>query len=187
MTAGTWRSGRLSSSSTPSSWPAWAWIPRPCPIVDDQSAWPALTAVLQEAFARRTRDEWAAVFDGTDACVTPVLDYREAAEHVHLKARGSVTRVGGRLSSGPAPRFASTRAHEPADAQPRPTTVDEVRAELEQALLAQCHGGRQPAAGDGLEPDRDRLGAIAADEDRRRLDDPGSHLAHAHCSHGAQA
>lgn len=101
--------------------------PEALPDRHDQSAWPALTAVLQEAFAHRTRDEWAAVFDGTDACVTPVLDYREAAEHVHLKARGSVTRVGDRLSSGPAPRFASAGVHESADAQPRPTTVDEVR------------------------------------------------------------
>ncbi len=98
------------------------------PDRDDQAAWPALTLVLQEAFATRTREEWATVFDGTDACVTPVLDYREAAEHPHLKARGSVTRVDGRLGSGPTPRFASAGARVPASAQPRPSTVDEVRA-----------------------------------------------------------
>jgi alpha-methylacyl-CoA racemase len=102
--------------------------PDALPDRDDQAAWPALTLVLQEAFAARTREEWATVFDGTDACVTPVLDYREAAQHPHLKARGSVTRVDGRLSSGPAPRFASAGAHVPAPAQPRPSTVDEVRA-----------------------------------------------------------
>lgn len=100
------------------------------PDRDDRSAWPALTRALQEAFAGRTRDEWAVAFDGTDACVTPVLDYREAAEHPHLKARGSVTRNAGRLASGPAPRFASADADPGAAAAelPRPTTVVEVLA-----------------------------------------------------------
>lgn len=102
--------------------------PGALPDRDDQSAWPALTRVLQEAFAGRSRDEWAAVFDGTDACVTPVLDYREAAEHPHLKARGSVTWTAGRLASGPTPRFAGADAGDPPAGQPRPTTVDEVRA-----------------------------------------------------------
>jgi alpha-methylacyl-CoA racemase len=97
------------------------------PDRDDQSAWPALTHLLQATFAARTRDEWAAVFDGTDACVTPVLDYREAAAHPHLRARGSVTRGDERLSSGPTPRFASVGAGHPPDAQPRASTVDEVR------------------------------------------------------------
>lgn len=98
------------------------------PDRDDQSSWPVLTRVLGEAFAGRTRDEWAAVFDGTDACVTPVLDYREAAEHPHLRARGSVTWADGRLASGPAPRFDSADAGEPPAAQPRTATVAEVRA-----------------------------------------------------------
>ena len=93
--------------------------PADLPDRDDQSAWPALTRVLQEAFAARPRDEWAAVFDGTDACVTPVLDYREAADHPHLRARGSVTRAGDRLASGPTPRFASAGRGELPAAQPR--------------------------------------------------------------------
>jgi alpha-methylacyl-CoA racemase len=102
--------------------------PSTLPDRDDQSRWPALAGILASEFASRTRDEWAAVFDGTDACVTPVLDYREAAEHPHLAARGSVTRDDGRLASGPAPRFSgSPRAGRP-EAQPPSTTVGEVRA-----------------------------------------------------------
>jgi alpha-methylacyl-CoA racemase len=97
------------------------------PDRDDQEAWPALARVLQEAFAARSRDEWADVFDGTDACVTPVLDYREAADHPHLKARGSVTRADGRLASGPAPRFAGTAAGGPPSPQPRACSVEDVR------------------------------------------------------------
>lgn len=102
--------------------------PGALPDRDDPASWPALTRVLQDAFAGRTRDEWSAVFDGTDACVTPVLDYREAAEHPHVKERGSVTRTNGRLASGPTPRFANARAGGAPAAQPREATLDEVRA-----------------------------------------------------------
>ena len=102
--------------------------PGALPDRDDPASWPALTRVLQDAFAGRTRDEWSAVFDGTDACVTPVLDYREAAEHPHVRERGSVTRTNGRLSSGPTPRFANAPAGAAPEAQPQAATVDEVRA-----------------------------------------------------------
>jgi alpha-methylacyl-CoA racemase len=100
--------------------------PDALPDRDDQSQWPTLARVLHEAFAARTRDEWAAVFEGTDACVTPVLDYREAADHAHLRARGSVTRTDGRLASGPSPRFAAAAAGTAPTAHPRASTVDAV-------------------------------------------------------------
>ena len=103
--------------------------PAELPDRDDQSSWPALTRVFQEAFVARPRDEWADVFDGTDACVTPVLDYREAAAHPHLKSRGSVTWSGDRLASGPTPRFADAGRGELPTAQPRAWSVDDVRAE----------------------------------------------------------
>jgi alpha-methylacyl-CoA racemase len=101
--------------------------PTTLPDRDDHASWPDLTRLLSAAFAARSRDEWAAVFDGTDACVTPVLDYREAAEHPQLAARGSVGRRGGRLASGSAPRFAgSTDVGRPA-AEPSPSTVADIR------------------------------------------------------------
>lgn len=43
----------------------------------DEARWPELRAQLVEVFASRTRAEWEAVFDGTDACCTPVLTYGE--------------------------------------------------------------------------------------------------------------
>ncbi|MFC5061804.1 CaiB/BaiF CoA transferase family protein [Actinomycetospora atypica] len=73
----------------------------------DRAQWPALRAAIATAFASRTRDEWAAVFDGTDACVAPVLGLREAASHPQVAARGSVVEHDGVLQPGPAPRFSS--------------------------------------------------------------------------------
>ena len=48
-------------------------------IQADQKRWPALKAYLKEAFASKTRDEWTALFEKTDACVTPVLSLEESA------------------------------------------------------------------------------------------------------------
>ena len=76
---------------------------RTCPAQHDQAGWPELRARFAEVFATRTRDEWASVFDGTDACVTPVLTFAEAAEHPHLAARGDVRRAGRGRQAAPAP------------------------------------------------------------------------------------
>ncbi|GGJ62721.1 CaiB/BaiF CoA transferase family protein [Streptomyces brasiliensis] len=67
-----------------------------------------LRAVLAEVFARRTRDEWAAEFLGTDGCVTPVLSLEEAADDPQLAARGTLRRRDGRIEAAPAPRFSRT-------------------------------------------------------------------------------
>ncbi|AII10936.1 CaiB/BaiF CoA transferase family protein [Rhodococcus opacus] len=74
----------------------------------DRSQWPEVRRLLITAFAERTRDEWAAVFDGTDACVAPVLSIEEAATHPHVVARGTVVEHHGVLQAAPAPRFSRT-------------------------------------------------------------------------------
>ncbi|MFD7205507.1 CaiB/BaiF CoA transferase family protein [Streptomyces sp. NPDC059893] len=74
----------------------------------DRTTWPTLRAALTERFAQRTRDEWAALFEGTDACVAPVLGLTEAAHHPHLAARGSVIDRGGAVQPAAAPRFSAT-------------------------------------------------------------------------------
>jgi alpha-methylacyl-CoA racemase len=75
---------------------------------DDPAGWPAAKRRWAELFATRTRDEWAAVFQGSDACVAPVLDWDEAAAHPHLAARGTYRSVDGALQAAPAPRFDRT-------------------------------------------------------------------------------
>ena len=79
----------------------------------DSAAWPRLRNAISDAFAARTRDEWAAVFEGTDACVAPVLSLSEAAEHPHLAARQTFVDVAGVLQPAPAPRFSRTVAPQP--------------------------------------------------------------------------
>ncbi|MGP2440775.1 CaiB/BaiF CoA transferase family protein [Streptomyces sp. JW3] len=77
----------------------------PLPDQSDRAGWPRLRRRFTEVFATRDRDAWAARFAGTDACVTPVLDFEEAAVHPHLAARGTYLRRDGVLQAAPAPRF----------------------------------------------------------------------------------
>ncbi|MGO9163352.1 MAG: CaiB/BaiF CoA transferase family protein [Streptosporangiaceae bacterium] len=85
----------------------------------DRSGWPALRERLAAAFAQRTRDEWTAVFDGSDACVAPVLGLGEAPGHPHAIARAAFVDVGGIIQPAPAPRFSRSAAGPPAP-PPRP-------------------------------------------------------------------
>ena len=79
----------------------------------DQAGWPELRARFTEVFESRTRDEWEAVFAGTDACVAPVLSLGEAPGHPHNRARGVFTEVGGVRQPGPAPRFDRSQVGRP--------------------------------------------------------------------------
>jgi alpha-methylacyl-CoA racemase len=74
----------------------------------DPSTWPALRSLLAGTFRTRTRDEWSAVFEGTDACVAPVLDVTEAPRHPHLAARRTYLERDGLVQPAPAPRFSRT-------------------------------------------------------------------------------
>jgi alpha-methylacyl-CoA racemase len=69
----------------------------------------ALRSQLAERFKEKTQAEWASVFEGTEACCTPVLSLSEAAEHPHLKARSTYVTHEGLLQPAPAPRFSRTR------------------------------------------------------------------------------
>jgi alpha-methylacyl-CoA racemase len=76
----------------------------------DPGSWPEAKEQWAALFATRSRDEWAAVFDGSDACVAPVLSLDEAAEHPHLAARGVFVDKDGQRQAAPAPRFSRTPA-----------------------------------------------------------------------------
>jgi alpha-methylacyl-CoA racemase len=96
----------------------------------DPENWPSVRERLAEVFRTRTRDEWTALGEGTDACLTPVLTPEEAAEHPHNVARGTFVTLDGHRQPAPAPRFDRTPAAEPTPPhEPRADTAD-VLAEL---------------------------------------------------------
>ena len=80
------------------------------PSRDDLRQWPVIREAFTRRFKERTRAEWTEVFDGTDACVAPVLPLTEAARHPHLQARGTYVDRDGVLQPAPAPRFSRTEA-----------------------------------------------------------------------------
>jgi alpha-methylacyl-CoA racemase len=74
----------------------------------DPRQWPALRERFSELFAGRTRAEWWAVFEGTDACVAPVWSLTEATADRHNRERGVFVEVDGRVQPDVAPRFSAT-------------------------------------------------------------------------------
>ena len=80
----------------------------------DPADWPRGKKVLAEVFRTRNRDEWAAVFAGSDACVSPVLSIDEAPAAPHNVARDAFVEIGGVVQPAPAPRFSRTPAGTPA-------------------------------------------------------------------------
>lgn len=85
----------------------------PLPDQWDRDGWPILRARFGEVLRQRTRDEWAAIFADSDACVAPVLTVEEAAAHPHLAARGTFIQTDGHVQPSPAPRFSRTAARRP--------------------------------------------------------------------------
>ncbi|WP_369360081.1 CaiB/BaiF CoA transferase family protein [Streptomyces sp. cg2] len=75
---------------------------------DDLAAWGELRTAIAARFRTRTRAEWTAVFEASDACVAPVLSLREAPGHPHLAARGTFAEHAGLTQPAPAPRFSAT-------------------------------------------------------------------------------
>lgn len=85
-------------------------IAEQAPARKDPARWDELREAVAARFKSRTRAEWTAVFEGSDACVAPVLSLGEAPHHPHLAARGTFTDFGGITQPAPAPRFSATPA-----------------------------------------------------------------------------
>jgi alpha-methylacyl-CoA racemase len=67
--------------------------------------WSRLAEVFSGVFASHTAAHWSETFDGTDACVTPVLSMREVMDHPHNRSRGALIDQNGHIRPRPAPRF----------------------------------------------------------------------------------
>jgi alpha-methylacyl-CoA racemase len=81
---------------------------------NDAGLWPDRSVQYAQAFAQKTRDDWAAIFKGSDACVAPVLSFSEAVFHPHMAARGTFLAPDGIVQAAPAPRFSRTAPPPPA-------------------------------------------------------------------------
>jgi alpha-methylacyl-CoA racemase len=113
------------------------------PAQMDRGQWNKLKETFAACFLRQTRDQWTAIFEHRDACVTPVLSMQEASAHAHNRERGNFVEIDELTQPNMAPRFGRTAA----DVRNRPSsaTVDsrtllqELRLSSEQidALIAE--------------------------------------------------
>ncbi|TQV66479.1 CoA transferase [Aliiroseovarius halocynthiae] len=88
------------------------------PAQQDVEGWPTLRAAFAARFKEKTRDDWADIFEGTDACCAPVLSLAEAPSHPHNVARGSFATCGGIAQPAPAPHISgATLSADPGDEQ----------------------------------------------------------------------
>lgn len=82
--------------------------PASLPGQHERARWPELKAVFSRTFKSRTRAQWCAAFEGSDACFAPVLSWAEAREHPHNASRTAYVEVAGVKQPAPAPRFSRT-------------------------------------------------------------------------------
>lgn len=97
---------------------------------NDPALWPRLSDRLTTIFASQPRDHWAALFDGLDACVAPVLPPREAAQDPHIAARHIWHGEGENLQAAAAPRFGTRPMTAPPAPCERGADSAAIRAEL---------------------------------------------------------
>ncbi len=84
----------------------------------NRATWPAAKSRIAQKIKMHTRDEWCAVFDGTESCFAPVLTLEEAPLHPHFQARATYVEVDGVTQPAPAPRFSRTVPPTPKAFQP---------------------------------------------------------------------
>ena len=96
----------------------------------DRDRWPEMKQRIGEIIFARTLDEWTEVFDGTDACVTPVLTMGQTPTHPHAQARDSFFDFDGVTQPRPAPRFEGTPSEPVVTSQPPGADTDAVLTEL---------------------------------------------------------
>lgn len=95
----------------------------------DRATWPELRRQIAAAIVGKSRDEWEAVFAGSDGCVAPVLTIAEAALHPHHQSRRGFVTVDGQLQPAPAPRFSATPSRAPAGPPVELTPIQAILAD----------------------------------------------------------
>ena len=96
----------------------------------DRSNWPAMRERLERIFKTKTREEWDAIMLGTDICYAPVLNFEDAIDHPHNRARSTFVEVDGLHQAAAAPRFSRTPPQTPGAAATPGTHTDGILAEF---------------------------------------------------------
>ena len=105
--------------------------PSTLPDQHDMGRWPEMRDRFAKVFKTKTRDEWTAIFDGTDACVAPILDMDEVDKHRHNRERDLLVEVEGASQPAPAPRLSRTPGGVQRPGTPRGSETREILEELE--------------------------------------------------------
>ena len=95
----------------------------------DRRLWPEMRAAIAALMRSKTRDEWTALLEGSDACFAPVLTLAEAPAHAHARAREAFVDVAGVRQPAPAPRFSRSAPTAPTAAPVPGAHTREVLAE----------------------------------------------------------
>lgn len=104
--------------------------PSSLPFQNNMQKWPEIKERFATAFKTKTRDEWAAIFEGKDACVAPVLELNEVSAHPHNQERELLVDIDGMPQPAPAPRLSRTPGTANGPADPRGSNTREVLAEI---------------------------------------------------------
>ena len=100
------------------------------PHQHDTAKWPEMIERFNEIFKTKTRDQWTAVFEGKDACVSPVLNLDEVNTHAHNRERELIIDVNGVSQPAPAPRLSRTPGKAQEAKGTRGANTKEVLSEL---------------------------------------------------------
>lgn len=90
------------------------------------TSWPKQKEKLAGLIRTKTQSQWSALLEGADVCFAPVLSPSQAAEHPHMKARGTYTNANNVMQAAPAPRFQNHSTSSP----PEPATTTTFGAAL---------------------------------------------------------
>ncbi|MBK5099422.1 MAG: CoA transferase [Desulfobacteraceae bacterium] len=104
--------------------------PSSLPHQNDVQRWPEMRDRFATVFKTKTRDEWAAIFEGKDACVAPVLELNEVGAHPHNQERELIVNIDGIPQPAPAPRLSRTPGTAVGPGDPRGSNTREVLDEL---------------------------------------------------------
>ena len=104
--------------------------PATLPEPSDRAGWPVIRKAFANKFVSESRDHWSGVFEGSDACVAPILSLIEAPNHPNNVARSSFVEIDGAIQPSPAPRFSESMTSAPAPPPFPGSDTDTVLASL---------------------------------------------------------